>query len=87
MQAWFYGVMDDEELEEIINHTFARLIPEAVEVIWEEVKDTIDGPLQEVRSMTYTKNCFQAHYLKIILQFFLFSVDRFDYLWKIISYR
>lgn len=45
--------MGDEELEEIINHVLMQLIPEAVEVIWEEFKEAIDEPLQKVCSMMY----------------------------------
>ncbi|XP_018565668.1 uncharacterized protein LOC108906760 [Anoplophora glabripennis] len=47
VESWFDGLMDDDELEELINHALAAIAPEAVSIVWEDTKVVIDEPLEK----------------------------------------
>lgn len=40
--------MNDDELEVLFNNVISDIAPEAVDIIWSEIKEYADEPLQEI---------------------------------------
>ncbi|KAJ8921532.1 hypothetical protein NQ315_003152 [Exocentrus adspersus] len=66
LESWFDNMMDDEELEEIMNGAIMDLATEAVESIWDQLKDDFHGPLQKWIDAVINGN--SSHIIARILQ-------------------
>jgi hypothetical protein len=44
----FFNFMDDDELEKLFNDVITSIAPESLGIIWEEMKEIFDKPLEDV---------------------------------------
>lgn len=49
--------MADEETGEIFNKAITVLAPEAVDIIWPELKNSTEEQVREVRISVFNRNC------------------------------
>jgi hypothetical protein len=47
-QNHFFNFMDDDELEKLFNDVITSIVPESLGIIWEEMKEIFDKPLEDV---------------------------------------
>lgn len=50
----FQNLMHDDELCEIFNKAISSLAPEAVNIIWPEIKSSVEEQVMRVRIICYT---------------------------------
>jgi len=61
MKNNFKGLMNDAELEELFNDAIKAIAPECLAIIWSEIKDIFDGPLEKaINDYLHNQNVVQA---------------------------